>query len=769
MKHIIKLIVFLSYSSVFCQSNFSADWEDFFSYNNAKDFLKVDDNIYVAADNAIFIFNETSKKTTKYSSVNGLSGKPTNTLFYDKTSQNIIIGYDSGLLEIIDKNGKIHISADIERLNITGDKQINHIFNQNGILYLATPFGIVVYDTALLQFKDTYFIGDGSTPVFINQTTIYQGVIFVASLNGIYTATLNNPNLIDFNNWSQPQGQLLGDFLNINVFQNKLFTTKNNILYSINQANMTLTIEKTMPSKIIGLKVSDEYLTINTQTQAQVYNQDLQLIAMASNTVGFNFTLHSAYAQGSNLYLATNEYGILTANLQNPNSYQEIHPQGPSSNSIFNITVSNNNLWVVYGGYDGAYTPLGTRKGFSHFNGTDWINTPYSNDFPARDLVNITIDPNAENKAFLSSWNDGILVVENDKVTELLNNSNSGLEKLFLAGDPNFFSIRINGTAFDSNGNFWVANAWVAKRLKKMDPNGNWSEFDLSSIITSNALGLNDLILDKSNSIWIGTRRNGALVFNENGNQKIALTTEVNSGLLPDPNVRTIAVDSNNRIWIGTLKGLVVFSNATSVFNGVNNAEPIIILDEGIAKKLLGDQTVNTIFIDGADNKWFGTDTGGILATNPSGSTTLYNFNKDNSPLPSNRILKIQADNSSGRVYIATDKGIVAFNSNVSPFGDALKSAYAYPNPSTKSNEFITIDGRHGDHLPKGTNVKILDAAGYLVYETNVIEGQELSGGKVIWNKTNLAGKKVASGIYIVLLTTKDKAEVTTTKIAIIN
>jgi len=56
-----------------------------------------------------------------------------------------------------------------------------------------------------------------------------------------------------------------------------------------------------------------------------------------------------------------------------------------------------------------------------------------------------------------------------------------------------------------------------------------------------------------------------------------------------------------------------------------------------------------------------------------------------------------------------------------------------------------------------------------LVYETNVVEGQELQGGKVVWNKTNLAGKKVASGIYIVLLTTKDKAEVTTTKIAIIN
>jgi len=360
-------------------------------------------------------------------------------------------------------------------------------------------------------------------------------------------------------------------------------------------------------------------------------------------------------------------------------------------------------------------------------------------------------------------------VVENDVVTTVLNNSNSGLEKLFLAGAPNFISIRINGSAFDRSGNLWVANAWVANKLKKMTPNGDWSSVDFSTVLSSEKSGLNELVIDKSNSIWIGTRRNGALVYNESTNQITALTTEVNGGSLPDLNVRTIAIDNSNRIWLGTLKGLVVFSNATGVFSGSKNAEPIIILDEGIAKKLLGDQIVNTIAIDGADNKWFGSDTGGVLGTNPSGSKTLYNFNKDNSPLPSNRILKIKVDDTDGKVYIATEKGIVVFKSKVAPFGEALKSAYAYPNPSTKSNEFITIDGRNGTHLPKGTNVKILDAAGYLVYETNVIEGQELSGGKVVWNKTNLAGRKVASGIYIVLLTANDKTEVATTKIAIIN
>ena len=150
----------------------------------------------------------------------------------------------------------------------------------------------------------------------------------------------------------------------------------------------------------------------------------------------------------------------------------------------------------------------------------------------------------------------------------------------------------------------------------------------MSGVFTSPAFGLNELIIDKTNNIWIGSRRNGALVFNENGNKKRALTTEPKNGSLPDPNVRAIAADNSNRIWIGTQKGLVVLYNGTAVFNESKvDAEPVIILDDGgIPKKLLGDQVINSIVIDGADNKWFGTNNGGVIKTNPDGKKYYTNI-----------------------------------------------------------------------------------------------------------------------------------------------
>ncbi|MCF6180617.1 hypothetical protein [Lutibacter sp.] len=766
MKKIIQIIVLLFIVSVNAQQDYSSSWEDFYSYNNVKNFIIANQTIYAIVDNAVFKYNITTGETSKISSVNGLSGETVTSIYYSENLDKIVIGYQTGLLEIIDNKNQITIAKDIVNFNYSGYKAINNITAYNNKLYLATSFAIVVYDLDNFQFGDTYFIGNQSSELKINQIKVFQNTIYAATENGIFSADINNPNLIDFNNWTQ---NFSGNFSDIAIFNNQIFTSRNNNLYKIENNNLTLV--KTYASTIKTLKSSINYLTVSTSKSIYINNtSNTQIATYTPNSSStYNYNLNTAFFDDTNLYLGTKEFGILKSNLTAISNFEEIHPEGPVSNAPFSITANNNNLWVVYGGYDAAYTPLNKRFGFSHFNGTSWVNKPYNASVGVRDLVHVTIDPSQENKVYISSWGGGMLIVENDSITTHWNHLNSGLEKLIIS-DPNYVSIRINGSSFDNQGNLWIANAWVDNRIKKYSANGTWSSFDMSSVITNPALGLNELIVDKTNTIWIGSRRNGVLAFNENGNKKLSLTSELTKGSLPDLNAKTVQADASNRIWIGTKKGLVVLFNGASIFNdAIYDAQPIIILDDGIPKKLLGDQPINSIAIDGADNKWFGTDISGATQTNPDGSVILHSFNKDNSPLPSNTILKIVVDKSSGKVYFATDKGILAFNSKVAVYGDTMPDVYTYPNPSTKNNDFITIDGRNGTHIPNNTNVKILDAAGNLVYETNVKEGQELFGGKVVWNKRNLAGKKVASGIYIVLLFNADSQENAIAKIAIIN
>ena len=255
MKKYTSLFLLLVAIFSWSQTDFTMNWEDFYSYNNVKDFIKVDSKIYAVTDNAVFIYDVTTQEVKKLSSVQGLSGKTATSIYFSDTFQKLVIGYRTGLLEIIDSDGKITVANDIERLTITGEKEIHHISEYNNKLYLSTPFAIVVYDIENSQYGDTYFIGNNSTSVRINQIAVFSDIIYAATELGIFTADAQAQNLIDFNNWQQPQGDFLGNFKTIEMFNSQLFTSENNNFYHVNSIT-TLQSITSLPDNILNLKAS---------------------------------------------------------------------------------------------------------------------------------------------------------------------------------------------------------------------------------------------------------------------------------------------------------------------------------------------------------------------------------------------------------------------------------------------------------------------------------------------------------------------------------
>lgn len=761
------LLVFISLHIIHAQTDFSKNWEDLFSYNYVKNFTQTEGKIIGLTDNALFIYDKLSGETNKFSSVNGLSGETTSAVYYHKDLDLIIIGYENGLLEIID-NDKITTKLDILSFNITGSKSINDITAYGTTLFLSLPFGIVTYNLEIDDFGDTYFIGDDSSEVAVNEIEIFNNKIYAATESGVFIASIDEPYLVDSNNWTQFSSSY--SFSNLSVFNNELFTSINRNFYRI-ETNNQFTLINTLDSIISDIRASDDYLCITTKYTINIFDKNLVLMYNVAPDAEsqYPFVPKTAQIFEDNLYIGTTNFGILKSSLSSIEDFSEIHPQGPLSNAVFTLNALNGNLWVVYGGFDSQYDPKGRKAGVSHFKNDEWITIPYGeNAIQAIDLCYVTIDPFHDNKVYVSSMHGdvGIVVIEDDIVAENWGLSNSPLESM----DQNTVSIRIGDTVFDKNGNLWVINLGVENGLKKYSSSGVWNSYDTSSLIGN--LRLKSLIIDKNENIWVSSLY-GAWVINKDLTKMKMIDASATTGNLPHRAVNALAVDDNNTMWIGTREGLVTFNASPSFFEQATyQTKPVVIAsgeDDGFGIALLGTQKINTICVDGAQNKWFGTDNGGVLYTSPSGRETFLHFDKTNSPLPSNRILDIKFDETTGKVYFATDKGIVAFDSKIAPYAEHLVDAYAYPNPVRKQHEFVTIDGRNGNHLPNGTNVKILDAAGRLVYETNVVSGQEQFGGKVTWNKTNLAGRKVASGIYVVLLTIPDASETAMTKIAIIN
>jgi ligand-binding sensor domain-containing protein len=408
--------------------------------------------------------------------------------------------------------------------------------------------------------------------------------------------------------------------------------------------------------------------------------------------------------------------------------------------------------------------------GYDIFDTKDWNYTEPSTFSNVGDLVNVAVDPKDENHIYISSWRGGVVELQdNEKVeTWVEENTNNHIQKLYYAPDPNYVSIRIGGSIFDDDGNLWVANGWNVDRpfVVRM-ANGEWNSFALNNIRIGDDNGMSCITIDENGNKWIGTRDNGIWIYNEGesfdstGDDKmLSFTKSPNSGNLPDIRVNTVAIDKNNVAWIGTELGLVVFSDVEEMFDlSYFAAEPIIINEDGVGKKLLGNQTINKIVVDGANNKWIATESGGVYYVSANGQKTIHHFTKDNSPLPSDHVFDLDVDPETGRVYFVTSKGLVSFIGNATEGGDDFSKVFAYPNPVSP--------GYDGDIYIKGltdkTNVKITDINGNLIFETTS------QGGQAVWNGRSLSGYKASSGVYLVFAVSKDGTDTTVTKILIVN
>lgn len=778
MRVICWLIMLFSVLFVNAQVDYTSEWRDLFSYNQVLALDKSPNSFYALTENAVFSYDFGSSEIQKISSVNGLSGGNTSAINYDESNEVLAVGYETGLLELVSSNGSVKKVVDIEISDISLEKGINSIVSYDNKLLLALEFGIVVYDLLSLEFGDTYFIGENSTSVNVTDVLIQNDKIYATSSDGVYIANLSD-NLNDSSSWVKYSD---GIYSNLTNFNDKVYLTKDKILYEILSDNSLVT-KVTLGLDIIDTSNSELNIALVTNKQAFVYDVDFSLITSSNSS---SYDLSSVVLNNTDVYIGSESTGVLTSFISSINDFEEIAPIGPLSNKLFSITVHEKDIWCVYGGISSSFSPLNNKKGISHFNGTDWVEILYGDPNgvdKAQDLLHVTVDAENSNKVYVSSWaqiigdvddtdGGGVLVIEDNQYSDFWNatNTNTGTDKglvnFTLPSVPNYTTTRVFGSAFDANGDYWIVNSLVSDGsgfLKKRTKEGAW---------TSHAPGYGekeylDLEIDLNGNIWVGSRNTGLYVYSESLSSTINMVGE--SQGIPNDNVRCLAVGLDNNVWIGTASGLVLFTDVENAFeNDVVYPEAVIIDGADGASKLLDGLLINDIKIDGAGNVWFATGSGGVLQTDATGKNTLRGFNIDNSPLPSNNVLSIGIDNESGEVYFGTQNGIVSFNAGVIGYGDELTDVYAYPNPVLKNHSKVTIVGK-GSNLPEGTNIKILDVAGSLVYESNALAEQSEYGGKFVWDKRNLAGAKVASGVYIVLLYNADGQQTSSTKIAIVN
>jgi ligand-binding sensor domain-containing protein len=750
----------------FSFSGYSQDnklWKSYFSYTNIKDISQSDSQVYAAAENAYFKRNINTNEVTTVSTIEGLSGQNITQIYHSTSLKKTIIGHEDGLVVVVnDLDGSVLKVVDIlNKPSVPPNKKrINHFMEYNGKIYIATDYGISVYDLNLLEFGDSYFIGAGGSNIEILQTTVFNGFIYaVANGYGILKASIANPNLIDFNQWTMFNS---GNWISVDATSTEL--TAVSLSGALNKfVGTTPTIVANYSQVPVDVKHVGLNLIVTTQNNVYLYNEALtQILQITSipNYPTIKFTCATVIS--GKLYIGTQENGVFVTSILNPAVFDNITPNGPDRNKIFAIQSSKSYLWAVYGDYNGNYNPFPLDLlGVSRY-GLDekWVTTPYSNLFNAKSISRIAINPKNENQVYFSSYFSGMLKFENNMPSLLYDTTNSSLQFVTAGGPPIPGYIWVNGSGFDKEGNLWMTNSLTSKGLHVLKNDGTWQGYSPSSIVIPGILSYGRLAIDKNGTKWLSTTYEGLIGFNEKYNNKsIKIFEGVDAGNLPIRDVRAVAVDNKNKLWIGTTEGLRILPNVDSFLTQSSlTTNAIIILEDDLAQELLYGQFITDIVVDGANNKWIGTAGAGVFYISSDGQKTFNIFTKTNSPLPSNIINDIEINVLTGEVYIATEAGMVSFKGSATSGSENFENVIIYPNPvrpEFAGNVFIT-------GLMDKANVKITDIEGNLVHE-GISEG-----GTMLWDTKAFGKYKVTSGVYMLFLSSNDVAETKVKKVMIV-
>ena len=778
--HFFIIAFFLAFSPLSWSQDNDSFWVGHFSYLDIKEVVNGGSKFYAASENAIFSYDPLTNELSTITTVNGLSGELISTLHYSNQYELLLIGYKNGLIEVYNEINQelLKVIDIVAKTTIpSSQKQINH-FNENGEdVYIATDYGISVYNLNNLEFGDTYYIGTNGSQIKINQTAIFNNEIYAAcgSNEGIKKASLSNPSLINFQFWTT---LITGNFTNIAAINTQLYTVNSNSrIFEISGTNFNPLF--VYPQVVSELKISDNGLLVTTPSKVYQYSVGFNLTSVYTTNLEFETSFTTALSIDGVIYIGTTDYGVLKSKAMSVSEYDEIHPQGPLLNSAFSLKYGYNNLWVTFGAYSSNFNPYPLNKrGISRLRNAEWDNISYDSiqqtiESDVYVLNEISIDPLDPNHVFVSSFHSGLLDVKIDESIELLDQSNSGLESI-----ASNATVRISGTAFDNDANLWVLNSIIQKPLKRLNPTTNqWTSYDFSSIITdpiTDENGFSELVIGPDGTKWIGGLKKGLIGFNENGmNLKNINDNDVAN--LPSTAVKALALDKNNVLWIGTYKGLRVLYNTSSFFTEeIVRTEPIIILEDGLPQELLAQQFISDIIVDGSNNKWISTADAGVFYVSSDGLNTIHHFTKDNSPLPSNGVNAMALDSENGVVYFGTNRGLVSFATGGSRTMETLEDIYVYPNP-VRPGFNMAEDKIKIKNISENVNIKITDIEGNLVAEaqSNVNlryknYNLEIDGGTAYWNGKNLANNTVASGVYLVLFSDFDTLETKVSKIMII-
>ena len=746
-------------------------WSSYLSYYETKHVAEANNHVYAVANGSLYSYNKEDNSLAYYSRQTGLSDGDINHIAFNPDAGRLLITYTNGNIDLLDENGVYNISHLLDNSAVT-NKTINSVCLYNEYAYLATDFGIIALNMDKKEIKDTYKLNEKVYSVCIDGENIYA-----ATSAGLIYAPLGS-NLLDYNEWKTYElpssGFDTGSITGICFFKQSLcMLTSSGIYYKGTDGTVRSLLGN---SGLKGMVVDNGKLMTYTSSTLYIYSSITERETVNAGTVNGVSSLKDDgtywIAAGTNgikgVQKNNGKYEVILENTNDDTAY-------PKRNYNYYMTTYNGKLLVIGGG---RWTDRWNRPGtFMEYEDNKWFNfdenkinrnsgANETNQFRRFwDYTGVAVDPKDPDRCFISSYGEGIVELKEKEPVQLYNHTNSTLDYIVAGGNP-YNYVRVGGVTFDDEGNLWMTNCEVESVLKVLKADGSWKSFSFDGYKN---VSMADKITITSNGYkWInspyGSVR-GIFVFDDKGTiddegddeyHFYSMFTDSN-GNIDAGGYFCVTEDKEGQVWIGTNRGPIVCTNHKDI-NNIRCTRIVRTNDDGESYYLLDGEQINSIAVDGGNRKWIATNTSGVFLVSEDGMETIANFTTSNSPLPSNQINSLAINQTTGEVFIGTEKGLVSYMGDATQGSEDYSDVYAYPNP---------VRPEHGDHvtiagLMENSNVKITDIRGNIIYQG------KSKGGTFTWDCCRKGGGRVATGVYLVLSATPEAKESVVTKIMVV-
>lgn len=318
--------------------------------------------------------------------------------------------------------------------------------------------------------------------------------------------------------------------------------------------------------------------------------------------------------------------------------FNENSLQSPSVTGI--VQDSEDYIWIAMdgGGID-KYDP--NTKSFLH------LADPTAHGIKGLDKTDlITVFIDRENNIWAGTWSSGIYFLPKGGKTFVnynINNTNGQLT-----------SNSITSFAESSDGTLWIATYFGGLHSFNKGKNEFENHPDASF---NTSLGdekhIRTVLIDHNDNIWLGTPKGlfKSYITQENKYR----TTALNPQLLNDPsnqtsvNTRSLFQDSDNNIWVGTYgKGLFKITGDETHIDWFTSNDGLLL------------ENISSIIEDNNNNIWVSGDTG--LAMLNQKTRNFSNYNMDDGLLANNYNYNAVVKDKTGLLYFGNYEGIDYFN-----------------------------------------------------------------------------------------------------------